>query len=107
VTAPVRDAAALGHRASRLVPLDAFRDRLFAAADAINALDGPCIENAGLDANAVAASLDRLVSNLGVVDNKSLLVAGTKTLHDLLPDLVPPMDRRWTGAFFGWWPIDP
>ena len=65
------------------------------------------IENAGLDANAVAASLDRLVSDLGVVDNKSLLVAGTKTLHHLLPDLVPPMDRRWTGAFFGWWPIDP
>ena len=94
-------------RASRLVPLDAFRDRLVAVADAINALDGLCIESAGLDADAVAASLDRLVSDVGVVDNKALLVAGTKTLHHLLPDLVPPMDRRWTGAFFGWWPIDP
>jgi hypothetical protein len=27
------------------------------------------------------------------------VVGGTKTLHHLLPDLVPPMDRRWTGAF--------
>lgn len=29
-------------------------------------------------------------------------MAGTKTLHHLLPDLVPPMDRAWTGAFFCW-----
>jgi hypothetical protein len=62
----------IGRRASRLVPLDAFRDRLVAVADAINALDGLCIESAGLDADAVAASLDRLVSDLGVVDNKAL-----------------------------------
>jgi hypothetical protein len=31
-----------------------------------------------------------------------VIVAGTKTLHHLLPDLVPPMDRAWTGAFFLW-----
>jgi hypothetical protein len=29
-------------------------------------------------------------------------VPGTKALHHLLPDLVPPMDRAWTGAFFHW-----
>jgi hypothetical protein len=34
-------------------------------------------------------------------------VAGTKTLHHLLPDLVPPMDRAWTGTFFGWSSGDP
>ena len=28
------------------------------------------------------------------------IVAGTKTLHHLLPDLVVPMDRAWTGTFF-------
>jgi hypothetical protein len=37
---------------------------------------------------------------VGVVDNRAKLVAGTKTLHDLLPDLVVPMDRVWTGMFF-------
>jgi hypothetical protein len=36
------------------------------------------------------------------VENRSLIVPGTKTLHHLLPDLVPPMDRAWTGAFFLW-----
>jgi hypothetical protein len=35
-----------------------------------------------------------------VVENKAKLVAGTKTLHHLLPDLVMPMDRAWTGKFF-------
>lgn len=35
-----------------------------------------------------------------LVANKAKLVAGTKTLHHLLPDLVVPMDRAWTGRFF-------
>ncbi len=29
-------------------------------------------------------------------------MSGTETLHHLLPELVPPMDRAWTGAFFLW-----
>ncbi len=37
-----------------------------------------------------------------MVDNRAKIVAGTKTLHHLLPDLVVPMDRAWTGAFFAW-----
>jgi hypothetical protein len=35
-----------------------------------------------------------------VVENQAKVVAGTKTLHHLLPDLVVPMDRAWTGRFF-------
>jgi len=61
---------------------------------------------AGGDLSTLTA-IDSLVSGLAVVDNKARIVAGTKTLHHLLPDLVPPMDRAWTGAFFGWSPIDP
>jgi hypothetical protein len=34
------------------------------------------------------------------VENKARIVAGTKTLHHLLPELVVPMDRAWTGLFF-------
>lgn len=41
-----------------------------------------------------------MIDSLGVVDNLAKLVAGTKTLHHLLPDLVVPMDRAWTGLFF-------
>lgn len=43
-----------------------------------------------------------IIGSLGVVENRSLIVPGTKTMHHLLPDLVPPMDRAWTGAFFLW-----
>lgn len=42
------------------------------------------------------------MAGLSVVENKAKVVAGTKTLHHLLPDLVPPMDRAWTGEFFDW-----
>lgn len=41
-----------------------------------------------------------LIGSLGVVENKAKVVAGTKALHHLQPDLVPPMDRKWTGKFF-------
>src|SRR5918992_1403527 len=39
-----------------------------------------------------------------IVENQARVVAGTKTLHHLLPDLAPPVDTRWTGAFFMWPP---
>jgi hypothetical protein len=39
-----------------------------------------------------------VVESLGVVENVAKIVAGTKTLHHLLPDLVVPMDRAWTGS---------
>ena len=97
----------IGRRASRLTPLDSFRARLAAVADDVARFEGLDIGGEGLDAGSVAAGLDHLVRQLSIVDNQSLIVAGTKTLHHLLPDLVPPMDRRWTGAFFGWWPADP
>lgn len=97
----------IGRRASRLAPLDSFRARLAAVADDIARFDGLGIGSEELDAVSIAASLDHLIRQLGVVDNQSLIVAGTKTLHHLLPDLMPPMDRRWTGAFFGWWLADP
>lgn len=97
----------IGRRASRLAPLDQFRARLAGVADDIDRFDGLGIGSEELDTASVAARLDLLIRQLGVVDNQSLIVAGTKTLHHLLPDLVPPMDRRWTGAFFGWWPADP
>lgn len=43
-----------------------------------------------------------LIGRLTIVDNKAPLVACTKALHHLLPDLVVPIDREYTQAFFGW-----
>jgi hypothetical protein len=47
-----------------------------------------------------ADRLGQVIESLGVVENKAKLVAGTKALHHLLPDLVMPMDRAWAGKFF-------
>lgn len=93
----------IGRRGSRLVPLSAFRDRLRAHSGEVAALEGMAIDDAGLAIDRVVAEGWRLIDSLGVVENDAPVVAGTKTLHHLLPDLVPPMDRAYTRPFFGWY----
>lgn len=41
-----------------------------------------------------------LLENLRVGRQRAKLVANTKALHHLLPDLVPPVDRKYTLKFF-------
>jgi hypothetical protein len=89
----------IGRRASRLVSAGAFADALHAALPRLEALEPLRIDESELPGEA-AEALAQLTGSLGVVTNKAKLVAGTKTLHHLLPDLVPPMDRAWTGLFF-------
>ena len=89
----------IGRRASRLVPADAFAAALHAALPRLEPLESLTIDGSELPGD-LAGTLAQLISSLGVVENKAKLVAGTKTLHHLLPDLVPPMDRAWTGLFF-------
>ena len=51
---------------------------------------------------SVPARLQALVDQLGIVENDSRIVADTKALHHVLPELVVPIDRAYTGRFFGW-----
>ena len=60
------------------------------------------IDDPALDIPAVCEHLWQIIGNLGIVRNRALIVPGTQALHHVLPDLVPPMDRAWTGAFFLW-----
>jgi hypothetical protein len=92
----------IGRRGSRLAPLQEFRERLRARMEAISALEGMRIDDPAIDVLATADQIWRVIQDLHVVSNRSVIVAGTKTLHHLLPDLVPPMDRKWTGTFFLW-----
>lgn len=92
----------IGKRASRLVSLAEFRDRLGDCAEEISDFEHLRLDDPELDISLTATRLWQLIERLGVVQNVSLIVPGTKTLHHLLPDLVPPMDRAWTGAFFLW-----
>jgi hypothetical protein len=89
----------IGRRASHLVSEDAFAAALHAALPSLEALESLQIDATDLPAD-LAERLWLLIETLGVVENQAKVVAGTKTLHHLLPDLVPPMDREWTGTFF-------
>lgn len=92
----------IGMRGSRQVSEEAFVEGLHHWAPELCELESLAIENLGSDALHVSGRVYRLVAELPVVENKAKVVAGTKVLHHLLPDLVPPMDRAWTGEFFGW-----
>ncbi len=91
----------IGVRSSRLLSVPLFADALRKNADGIAALDGMSIDDPFLHTASVVDQIARLITSLGVVENQAKLVSGTKTLHHLLPDLVPPMDRAWTGRFLG------
>lgn len=90
-------------RRSVLVPVSVFATALAAVGPALAELDGLRIDDAALP-EGTTDRIWALIRDLGVVENQAKIVAGTKTLHHLLPDLVPPMDREWTGRFFGYQP---
>ena len=56
-----------------------------------------------LDAEAAgysAATAWDVISGLQVSTSQTQIVAGSKFLHHLLPDLIPPIDRQYTFNFF-------
>lgn len=97
----------IGVRGSRLQPLDEFAASVGRSLDGLEAVERSAIDHPELDIALTARRLWKLVDGIDVVTNQSRIVAGTKMLHHLLPEVVPPMDRAWTGAFFGWTPQDP
>lgn len=93
----------IGRRSSRLVPLAEFGRALRDREADIVALDGERIDDPNLSMGDTARVVWDLIASLGIVENDAPLVAGTKALHHILPDLVSPMDRQYTRPFFGWY----
>lgn len=48
----------------------------------------------------VAATAWDIIAHIKVSTSRTQIVAGSKFLHHLLPDLVPPIDRQYTFMFF-------
>jgi hypothetical protein len=90
----------VGKQGSILRPYSEFAEALGQHASAIAALEGLCIDDAALDASGVDNQLWQLILQLDLVENDTKLVAHSKALHHLLPELLPPMDRAWTGGRF-------
>lgn len=82
-----------------------FADAIAAAVPRLEELEPLPVDMPGLP-SGTADLLWQVIETLGVVTNKAKLVAGTKALHHLLPDLVVPMDRAWTGRFFQLHPLE-
>jgi hypothetical protein len=53
-----------------------------------------------LDVHHVADLLWEIIAQLRVGIGETKIVAGSKALHHVLPDLVPPIDREYTLRFF-------
>ncbi len=98
------EAWGIGRRSSRLVDESTFTKALENVLGDLESLDGLQVSKLAQPEQTID-QLWRMVERLGVVTNDAKVVAGTKTLHHLLPDLVVPIDRAWTGAFFGWPPL--
>lgn len=92
----------IGKRASRIVSRSQFGSNIRNCANQLEAFEKFKIADNNLDVSRLTTELWKLMRSLHVVENVSLIVPGTKAVHHLLPDLVPPMDRAWTGAFFNW-----
>ncbi len=91
----------IGKRKSKLVPLDDFKTSLKRRAGDLRVLQDVKLDDEFRE-QSVTARVWSLIAHLGIVENKNTVVAGTKCLHHLLPDIVPPMDREFTQTFFGW-----
>lgn len=52
------------------------------------------------EADKVAATAWEVIAHVKVSTSRTQIVAGSKMLHHLLPDLIPPIDRQYTFRFF-------
>jgi len=92
----------IGTRGSVLAPLAEFRNAIRNELAHIARLDGLKIDDANLNAKLISDQLWQLISSLQIVGNQAKVVACSKALHHLLPELVPPIDRAYTCNFFLW-----
>jgi hypothetical protein len=52
------------------------------------------------EAEEVTDAVWKVIAALKVSTSRTRIVAGSKALHHVLPDLVPPIDRQYTFRFF-------
>ena len=89
-------------RRAKLVEARAFHAALELCADDMAGLENEQLELDTLNASLVADKVWNLIDRMRITETRARLVTCTKALHHLLPNLVVPMDRQFTGAFFGW-----
>jgi hypothetical protein len=81
---------------------DEFQSQIMAQRDALLELEGYKIWALDEpDRQKVQSILAELLDTMLVAKTKLRLIANSKILHHILPDLVPPVDRMFTLPYFG------
>lgn len=91
----------MGRQAAKVGDFDHFCESIRGQTEQIAALWNKDIRLVSeADVEVSTEEVWMIISALRVSTSRSKLVAGSKTLHHLLPDLVPPIDRQYTFKFF-------
>jgi hypothetical protein len=93
----------IGSHDAILVKTHEFRRQLRNQAEEITALDGILIDNADTSTGdrlwRIIRSLDIVLGRRALKPTQSKIVGGSKALHHILPELMPPIDRTYTAWF--------
>lgn len=89
----------MGPTGAKLVDFEPFCDGIRRQSAVLEELEPVVITDVD-DVDAVVDKLWRAVSSARLSASGTQIVTGTKALHHLLPDLVPPIDRTYTIRFF-------
>jgi len=86
-----------------LLPIPAFSSSLRKYEPKITVLEKLDIEDTNLPLQQNAQQIWSLIEGLGLSQGGNQIVTGSKTLHHIIPNLIPPVDREYTRRFFGFW----
>jgi hypothetical protein len=91
----------MGKQKAKVVDFEVMVRSLRAMTESIQALWCRAISDIDVDEVVdVADEVWRVIASLRVSQSETRIVAGSKALHHVLPDLVPPIDRQYTFQFF-------
>jgi DNA-binding MarR family transcriptional regulator len=91
----------MGKQTAKVVDFCDMVSSMRAAAPRIDQLWGRQITKIGTnDADQVARAVWAIIASLRVSRSETRIVAGSKALHHVLPELVPPIDSQYTFRFF-------
>ena len=91
----------MGPKGAKLPPFADFEESLARTAPQLDDFSQVRLDAlSDTEVQNTTAQLWEIIEGLRVSATASKLVAGSKALHHLLPKLMPPIDRQYTGRFF-------
>jgi len=93
----------MGKTNTKLVDFEEFKNSILENKDKILKLENIRITqiNTNIEGtNHIMESINELINNLKISKAKTKLIFNSKTLHHLLPNLIPPIDKQYTLSFF-------